>query len=309
MKTLVIIGNGFDLNLGLKSSYRHFIESEECRKLLSKGYNHILKTIIGKYNLQNWVDFEEELKNIAKTGSSLRLKEGVDFFSDYREIVHALEIYLINTQTQCELKKSSVAACLLKFIGEFPHEFDIFSFNYTNLGKLYNQICPYNHISFSQVHGNLEEHSTILGFEDDVEGIEDYSYMIKSFNSNYESKHLRQALRNAKEVIIFGHSLGSTDYHYFSEFFKTKSTLGLSSSESVRISIVTSNESSKISIMKQLRRMNNNRTNILLDQNDVRFYYTYSPNVMYSIHNLIERLRAEILAKKALVKAKIFYKG
>ena len=40
MKTLVIIGNGFDLNLGIKSSYRHFIESEDCRTLLAKGYNH-----------------------------------------------------------------------------------------------------------------------------------------------------------------------------------------------------------------------------------------------------------------------------
>ena len=81
MKTLVIIGNGFDLNLGIKSSYRHFIESEDCRTLLAKGYNHILKTIMGKYNLHNWVDIEEELKAIAKTGSNLKVKEGIDFFA------------------------------------------------------------------------------------------------------------------------------------------------------------------------------------------------------------------------------------
>lgn len=303
MKTLVIIGNGFDLNLGIKSSYRHFIESEDCRTLLAKGYNHILKTIMGKYNLHNWVDIEEELKAIAKTGSNLKVKEGIDFFADYREIVHALEIYLSNAQKKCELKKNSVAACLLNLIGDYPNEFDVFSFNYTNLGELYDKISPHRYISFSQVHGNLEDHSIILGFEDDVEGIEDYSYMIKSFNSNYESKHLRQALMNAREIIIFGYSLGSTDYQYFSEFFKTKSSFGLSSSESVRISIVTANESSKIAIMKQLRRMNNNRTNILLDQNDVRFYYTCDFNVMYSIHNLIERLQAEIQAKRTLVKA------
>lgn len=305
MKALVIIGNGFDLNLGLKTSYRHFIESEECKTLLAKGHNYFLKTILGKYNLYNWVDIEEEFKTIAKTSNGLKTKNGVDFQADYREIVHALEIYLINTQKNCDLKKNSIAACLFEFIVNYPHEFDIFSFNYTDLCALSNKLQPNKPIFFSQVHGNLKDHSIILGFEDDVEGIEDYSYMIKSFSPNYESKHLRQALGNAKEVIIFGHSLGSTDYQYFSEFFNAKSSPGLSPSESVRISIITANESSKIAIMKQLRRMNNNRTNILLDQNDVNFYYTCDFNVMYSIHNLFERLHAEIMAKKTLIDAEI----
>ncbi|MCM1441733.1 MAG: bacteriophage abortive infection AbiH family protein, partial [Roseburia sp.] len=76
MKTLVIIGNGFDLNLGLKTSYRHFVESEECRTLLSKGHNYLLKTILGKYHLCNWVDIEEELKFIARTSKGWKIKKG-----------------------------------------------------------------------------------------------------------------------------------------------------------------------------------------------------------------------------------------
>lgn len=57
--------------------------------------------------------------------------------------------------------------------------------------------------------------------------------------------------------------------------------------------------------MKCLKRMNDSRTNVLLDQNDVRFYYTSDFNVSYSIHNLFERLRAEILAKKVLIRASL----
>lgn len=305
MKTLVILGNGFDLNLGLRTAYRHFIESQECKSLLAKGNNFIIKTILSQYNLYNWVDIEENLKKIAIAHRNM----GNKLKSDYVEIVTALAQYLRNEQENCSPRENSVAGKLLRLISENPFEFDVFSFNYTNLNYICEKLSYRDSIQFSHVHGSIERQTLILGFEDDVDGIEEHSYMIKSFNSNYVSRHLRQKLRHAKEIIIFGHSLGSTDYQYFSEFFKSKSISGLPMSESVRISFITANESSKIELMKCLKRMNDSRTNVLLDQNDVRFYYTNDFNVSYSIHDLLERLHAEILAKKVLIRASLVARG
>lgn len=42
MKTVVIIGNGFDLDLGLKTSYRDFVMSQECKKLRHGNRNNLL---------------------------------------------------------------------------------------------------------------------------------------------------------------------------------------------------------------------------------------------------------------------------
>lgn len=301
MKTLVILGNGFDLNLGLRTAYRHFIESQECKSLLTKGGNFIIRTILAKYNLYNWVDIEENLKEIAIAHKNM----GNKFKSDYIEIVTSLAQYLRNEQKNCSPRGNSIAGKLLRLISENPYEFDVFSFNYTDLNHICEKLRYKHSIQFSHIHGSLEKQTLILGFEDDVEGIEEHSYMIKSFNSSYVSRHLRQKLRHAKEIIIFGHSLGSTDYQYFSEFFRSKSIPELPVSESVRISFITANENSKIELMKCLKRMNDSRTNVLLDQNDVRFYYTSDFNVSYSIHNLFERLRAEILAKKVLIRASL----
>ena len=81
-------------------------------------------------------------------------------------------------------------------------------------------------------------------------------------------------LSEAEEVIFFGHSLGSTDYHYFSQFFKQKSKPDLKQNESIRISFITANNESHIAILNQLRNMNDSNTNLLFDQNDIEFYYT-----------------------------------
>lgn len=298
MKPLVILGNGFDLNLGLRTSYRHFIESTECKSLLSKGNNYIIKTILTRFNLYNWVDVEEDLKRIAKSHKDM----GAKFKSDYTEIVSALAHYLYDLQCNSKLAENTIAGKLLKLISDYPHEFDVFSFNYTELDCLCRKLNYHDDVIYSHVHGGLDNQRIILGFEDDVNDIEEHSYMIKSFNPNYSSRHLRQKLRDAKEIIIFGHSLGSTDYQYFSEFFKSKSRTGLPISESVRLSIITASENSKIELMKQLKIMNANRTNFLLDQNDVKFYYTSDFKVSFAIHALFERLKAEILAKRILIK-------
>lgn len=61
IKTL-IIGNGFDLDLGLETSYSNFINSTSFSKL-EKDENNLARYLRSVHQHQNWVDVEHELKN------------------------------------------------------------------------------------------------------------------------------------------------------------------------------------------------------------------------------------------------------
>ncbi len=63
MNKILIIGNGFDLNLGLKTSYKEFVESNEFKNLIRN--NDLARYLQSVQNNQNWVDIEHELKKYA----------------------------------------------------------------------------------------------------------------------------------------------------------------------------------------------------------------------------------------------------
>jgi hypothetical protein len=305
MKTVVIIGNGFDLDLGLKTSYRDFVTSQECKMLQQGGRNYLLSMIANKFHLLNWIDLEEELKQFAIRHSPIALPRHRDFKAEFQDITKCLHKYLTRIQESIKetgLREISCAAQLLKLMCEYPSEFEIYNFNYTDLNVFAETLGYKGCLDCSNVHGKLEGGSIILGFEDDVHELRDFHYMIKTFNSNYSTSHVRESLSKAREVIIFGHSLGKTDYPYFSEFFTTKSSGSSETDVPTRISFVTSNEDSKLSIMKQLKVMNNDRTNILLDRNDVTFLTTNNWSTIPLFHHILQRLKVEANAKALLQK-------
>lgn len=308
MKTVVILGNGFDLDLGLKTSYRDFVTSQECKKLQHGNRNNLLSMILDKFYLQHWIDLEEELKELAQRLNSVTLPKHKDFKAEYSGITKCLHDYLKRIQDSIQesgLREISCAAKLLELMCGYPSEFEIFNFNYTDLnvfGRELGFLSGKEELHIRNVHGNLDSGSIIVGFEDDVPILQSFHYMIKTFNDNYSTSHVREALLNAHEVIIFGHSLGKTDYPYFSEFFSSKSSPRQEPDASVRITFVTANENSKLSILEQLKNMNGNRTNILLDRNDVTFVTTNNWMAIPQFHHLLQRLKVEFDAKMLLQK-------
>lgn len=66
---ILIIGNGFDLNLGLKTSYKDFIQSNHFKTLL-KNKNSMAEYFNEKSELNNWVDIEKEI-----TKYSIKIKD------------------------------------------------------------------------------------------------------------------------------------------------------------------------------------------------------------------------------------------
>lgn len=62
--TILVIGNGFDLNLGLKTSYQDFISSDFFCSLLAEN-NQLCKYLKEQQDLNNWIDIENELKKYS----------------------------------------------------------------------------------------------------------------------------------------------------------------------------------------------------------------------------------------------------
>ena len=288
MDRVLIIGNGFDLDLGLKTSYAEFMNSDYFREIDKSS--DLMRYLVSQKELNKWIDLELELRSfIFQRGiyedmiRELRDEELEDseFEEDphsdnkesYFQLCRALEDYL-KTLDYSAINTQSVAAMLIRtvYIASQPR---IFNYNYTNFYEIRKVLRCSGFSGYTPVHGSIKNSSIILGIDDDVEIHEFYYFMIKSHNPNYRSCNIRSALDEAEEVIFFGHSLGSTDYHYFSDFFLNQSGNNGIPQKRKKIRIFTKNEASRLDILAQLRNMNNKKTNQLFDLNDFRIYCTH----------------------------------
>ena len=68
MNKVLFIGNGFDLDLGLKTSYSDFIKWEKFESLTDN--NSLAKAIKKEHEIKKWIDLEAFLKNYIITQST-----------------------------------------------------------------------------------------------------------------------------------------------------------------------------------------------------------------------------------------------
>jgi len=181
--------------------------------------------------------------------------------------------YLENEQRKCSINKDSIAAKVLKAVVENGYFTSIYSFNYTDLTYLASnmglEVSNYEH-----VHGCLKNKSIILGVDDNIDLCQGYSFLYKTFSQNYTSHHIQFDLLEADEVVFFGHSLGPNDYHYFQHFFKCQCSEDMTRKDMKRITFFTYDDRSRISLLEQLRKMNDKRTDLLFMLNDIEFICT-----------------------------------
>lgn len=300
MNKVLIIGNGFDLDLGLKTNYSDFIEDKSFKDLTES--NSLAKAIKKEHEIKKWIDLEAFLKNyiIAQSTSDVFANKDDSYLKqEFYAIQNSLNEYIGNKIAYPSIKKDSIASQLLNAIAE-NGDYDIYNFNYTNFeGICYN--CEVRKLDCKHVHGRANDDSIILGVEAHKDIPDDHVYMIKSFSHHYISRNIRQALKDASDIIIFGHSLGETDYHYFSDFFEEQSCKDLYEKEK-NITIFTYDRESELSILKQLRRMNpNNDIGRLRDMNKFRIFCTslkedYN-NIGLFFHELSNRGSAKLISE------------
>lgn len=215
---ILIIGNGFDLNLGLKTSYKDFIQSYYFKTLV-ENENSMAEYFNEKSELNNWVDIEKEI-----TKYSIKVKdEDLNIKKDFVEIKSALTNYLEEAQKK-EINKDSKAFKILK---EEINNIDIiFNFNYTdsiikiakilNIQNIENKHC--------YIHGSIKEQNIIFGVEDSARIHDEHIFLKKASNKNYGKYSIKKKFNKENEIIIFGHSLGITDSSYFRNYISERAS-------------------------------------------------------------------------------------
>lgn len=219
MDTVFVVGNGFDIDLGLKSKYSDFAASNKWP--FSSVYG-VYSSPLAKYldyhkEVDKWLELEDLLGKYAysayaKGGSSLKKDK-----ADFNRLKLSLSKYLNDISQEPTIDYNSAAAKLITRISKKgPFESSFYSFNYTE-PRSYVANCKR---SVSHVHGALSKDNIILGFGDNVEDVGDYNCMRKSFSSKYKPPRIIDELMNCRKAVFFGLSMGEVDYAYFDHFFE-----------------------------------------------------------------------------------------
>ena len=176
---LLILGNGFDLSLGLKTSYANFMASDLFTKWVKIKHFPNAKVNLHDMNLfnylhlqkglRNWIDVEEELKKYASeqrveyyydNGSTHFLNNisTADINNSYQILCFALQTY-IKTLDYTGVNEDSLSLELLRAVLRRKQN-DVVTFNYTDVSWVVSK--PRGSIEY--MHGNTTD-GIILGFQ------------------------------------------------------------------------------------------------------------------------------------------------
>ena len=211
--TLIILGNGFDLDMGWRTSYADFYRSNYQSFNSINRMSYIANLISG----QHWYDFEGYLRRCICDVTEDKLDELNLFWIFCR---NRIGDYL----SKDDIYTTNFNSCAYTFLQNI-HDAKIVSFNYTN---------PYKRIhlpskNINHIHGSLDNRLTgaELKFGVDTKVINEnilaqndlLKHIIKSTDTSYFYDILLD-LKGATNIIFYGHSLGITDSDYFKSFFE-----------------------------------------------------------------------------------------
>ena len=264
MKHIYVIGNGFDIDLGWRTSYKDFYDTK------LKGWkDHFplggdcLPVYLLDHAGENWYDLERTIYDYCLLKSKGDLDEdlmGKDY-RDYLAIKGQLERFVKERSSAPVVKKSMAYKILKSYIGErshtqLPYELlpELISFNYTPLVEVAKQITPDIKLEYIPIHGTIENNSCIFGFHDDnlIKGL--YRDMQKSIDDNYNPGRIMPLLMDAKSITFFGLSMGYIDAVYFKDVLNAASQPGdFHTRKSIDIEFITRDKESKKDIKKNLQ--------------------------------------------------------
>lgn len=225
-ETLLIVGNGFDLSMGFKTSYGDFMKSsyfphEETSNLcayLHKQYEENM----------GWIDIENELSEYSRmlTTKKLNAKKYntiLDIGSlreEYDELKSSLKCYL-----QEETKRAfgpSPDNPAKGVINQLPADSKIISFNYTSIiERMTRDRFCISKGNLLHIHGSLDPYDDIVfGVEDSAKLSKEHVFLYKAHSRHLKVQEFSDWLNTAERIIFYGYSLGDTDRQYFESFFR-----------------------------------------------------------------------------------------
>ena len=293
-KKVFIIGNGFDLDLGWRTSYKDFVHSDYSPiHPAGSGACPMEEYLARKIEVERWYDLECILREYAAEGYQSHRKADPKDEPFFNELRDSLTEY-ITQEAQKEVKVDSLAVKVLKVIVANGYFSSIYTFNYTDLYRLAEKVGIHSQFDFMFVHGNVYRNSIILGVDGNSDLREGYAYLRKGNSEHYRSNHIRYDLQECDEVVFFGHSLGDMDYPYFRDFFYVQSHC-INSKNGKRITIFTKDNHSRLQILEQLRVMNEGQMEYLQNDNEFNVVMTDSPDKVF-MNQFYEHLKKDSVA-------------
>ena len=304
-KTVIVLGNGFDLSLGLPTSYRSLVESSQFLEEVEKG--NILAQFLKKSakNTSNWCGFESDLLRYTKLG-----EHNYDsLYSDYISLKEAIKAYYLYVNNNFTCRPSIGSDVLFNYYTRHLQakngELLIINFNYTNsakrvinnslgrravkllmfvefideIGDIYSaftgeQFNPnLKHIRVIHPHGTVED-DIIFGVNDNAD-MGDFIFLKKSAAKSYRPNFNWNDLNSSTEIIFYGHSLGETDHQYFNDFFFQQADINATPQKMV---FYYYGETERLKLMKELDTLTCQRLGSLQMNNDILFFDSSDTN-------------------------------
>ena len=273
-ETLLIVGNGFDLSMGFKTSYGNFMKSsyfpnKETSTLCSYLHNQYEENM-------GWIDIENELSEYSRilTTKKLNAKKfntilDIDSLrEEYDELKSSLKFYL-----QEETKRAfgpSPDNPAKRVIDQLPAESKIISFNYTSIiERLTWDKFKDSKGNLLHIHGSLAPSDDIVfGVEDSAELSKEHVFLYKAHSRHLKVQEFSDWLNSAERIIFYGYSLGDTDRQYFEKFFRK-----LCSSDSIYTELIFYyyGQASYDNLIWQLQVLTNHKLTQLQIQNKIEF--------------------------------------
>ena len=261
----LIIGNGFDIDLGLPSKYSDFADSPEFHDLAcrmrymyheeERQYSLVLQIQQASFN-SNWFDIEEEIHKYVVDHPCLDENIIRLVRDEFNALKKALTAYLNRITSKFTAGEKKLSTILYDRLRECPLTVTEIYFNYTNPQQymklpLKPELFNGGQHWFTYVHGSLRDNDIVLGcdLQPDEQVNRQLSFMYK-YNMLKQANHVAKNILEAKEIIFFGHSINEMDFCYFREFFKSASA----APEPIRhLTIITYDEESERSIKDNIQ--------------------------------------------------------
>ena len=262
----LIIGNGFDIDMGLPSRYSDFIRSKEWQGVVKRveGFladssysNHSLIAQLQLASMDSmWFDIEQEISKFIKSHPTNTQQEIGEIKEEFDLIKEGLANYLKRITANFTADNSKLSTALHYRMRECPLTVTEIYFNYTyphqyiKLPRQREILNGAQHwVTF--VHGSLKDNNIVLGcdLQEGEQVNRQLSFMYK-YNQLKKANHIARNILEAKEIIFFGHSINEMDFCYFREFFKVASA----SPNPIRhLTIITYDENSERDIKDNIR--------------------------------------------------------
>ena len=260
-KIVLVLGNGFDLSLKLRTSYSDFARSNEWRIMYNEYVDELskrpslLKHLQYRSDIDEWFNIEGALLDYVRRDNIDASNR--DIAKDRKEhevLCTALGKYLTNHVEKSSHSLFDFPATRLLSLMARKQNTKIYTFNYTPLDLLLGVMNITDTIETVYIHGKAADDSLVLGIETDFEDniIPGYEFLLKSYNPNYKSIEIYEDMKMSDEVIIFGHSLNMIDSVYFDDFFQE---LISNKASYHRITVICKDEMSKNSILDNIKKM------------------------------------------------------